>query len=255
MRKAKQTRKVRKVLRGVELYRRGVSAYLPDPVLESIKKDLREALNCPDLIVHYSFCESPGQIVNKVHYVTRATFRDYNWDRYLAEELFNFRNIRWWGAWKGEPVWGLQDAEREGEDVAGLESVSCLQSGFCPDCGLPLKVIKYDKRMGAAVCWSRPVDAVYLTIWNAEEIDGTGYYRIPYRDWSGYEFSPDQLMKLSRLEAKARTSPSIRYAWRVAGDRLLRRCEMDRLWADVLWGIEREGGKESKEDSASCLGA
>ena len=203
---SKQTKKVRKELRGIECYERGMSGYLPKPLLERIKEDLRTSLNVPDLIVNYKNCSKPGQKVHKVRYVTRATFREYDWDPYLAEELYNFRNMRWWGVWKDEPVWSLKQAEAEGANVEGLEAVSNLQEGICPDCGEPLEVLYYNRKTGKAVQWSRPIDATYLDIWQAEEISGTGYYRIPHREWAGYNFSPAELLRLESREQSARDS-------------------------------------------------
>ncbi|TET41946.1 MAG: hypothetical protein E3J60_03450 [Dehalococcoidia bacterium] len=185
------------------------SGYLSKPELEGIKASLRFALNCPELIVHYSYFDKPGQMVQKVRYITRATFRDYSWNPYMAQDLFNFRNIRWWGNWKGEPAWDLGQAKVEGEDIAGLEAVSKLQEGLCPDCGQPLKVLYHNHRTGQPVQWSRPVDSIYLDIWGAQEISGTGYYRIPRQGWHGYIFSPGELLKLEKLAVKARASPSV----------------------------------------------
>lgn len=202
LKSGKQTKKVRKKLRGTELYERRESGYMPEPLLDKIRADLRTVLNVPDLIVEYRFADKPGQIVHKVRYVTRATFHNQAWDKYMAHELYNFRNIRWWGGWKGEPVWTLAEAEAQGEDVSGLEAVSKLQEGVCPDCGLPLKVLYHNHKTGKPVQWSRPVDSVYLGIWQAEEIAGSGYYRIPHREWDGYSFSPGELLRLERLEAE-----------------------------------------------------
>ena len=118
----------------------------------------------------------------------------------MANELWNFRNMRWWGSWKGEAVWQLADAAKEGVDVEGLEAVSKLQEGRCPDCGQPLKVLYHNHKTGKPVQWSRPVDSVYLELWQAQEIAGSGYYRIPHREWAGYSFSPGELVRLEQLE-------------------------------------------------------
>ena len=201
---SKQTKEVRKESRGIKCYERRTSGYLPKPLLERIKEDLRTSLGVCDLIVHYSYCDKPGQMLNKVHYVTRATFREYSWDPYLAEEvLYNFRNTRWWGSWKDEPVWSLKQAEAEGADIEGLEAVSSLQEGVCPDCGEPLEVLYYNRKTGKPVQWSKPVDSIWLIIWGAEEIAGTDYYRIPHREWTGYSFSPGELLKPESLERSA----------------------------------------------------
>ena len=211
------------------------SAYLEKSQLEEIKVSLRTALNCPELIVHYSYFDKPGQMVQKVRYITRATFREYGWNPYMAEELFNFRNIRWWGSWKGAIAWELKEVEGEGEDVAGLEAVSSLQQGICPDCGRPLKAIRHNSGSGAPVVWSRPVDSVYLKLWDAREISGTGYYRIPGTK-SRYRsiFSPEELLKLEQLEAQARASPSVSPQVRLAGKYVNEFWERKRqAWAEL----------------------
>jgi len=201
--------------------------YLEPELLEGIKAALRQALNVPDLIISYSYFDKPGQMVQKGRYITRATFLQESWSPYMANELWNFRNMRWWGTWvkvdkttgklpEGVAVWELLDAAAEGEDVEGLEAVASLQGGVCPDCGQPLKVLYHQpdycfrkvhtksegdivKRVvnlkaGQPVRWSRPVDSTYLGIWGAEEIAGSGYYRIPHREWRGYSFSPGELL-------------------------------------------------------------
>jgi len=201
--------------------------YLEPELLEGIKAALRQALNVPDLIISYSYFDKPGQMVQKGRYITRATFLQESWSPYMANELWNFRNMRWWGTWvkvdkttgklpEGAAVWELLDAAAEGEDVEGLEAVASLQGGVCPDCGQPLKVLYYQpdycfrkvhtksegdivKRVvnlkaGQPVRWSRPTDSTYLDIWGAEEIAGSGYYRIPHREWRGYSFSPGELL-------------------------------------------------------------
>jgi len=184
------------------------TGFVPEDTLEKIQNDLREALDCPDLIVHYSYRDTPGKMVHAVRYVTRSTFRNRGWNDYMASELYNYRNARWWGTWKDEKAWGLEAAEQEGENVDGLAVIEKLCSGACPDCGEPLKVLSHNAR-GDPVRWTRAVDAVYLSAWGAEEIAGTGYYRIPHREWQGDELSPDEIVSLERLAAKAKREPSV----------------------------------------------
>lgn len=198
----KKTRRIRRELQGIDMFLRGKSGYLPMPLLERIKAELREALNCPELIVNYSKRDSPAEIVHSVRYVTRATFRDYTWDEYMVQQLYDFRNIRWWGSWKGEAVWQLGEAEAEGEDVAGLQAVEKLQAGMCPDCGKPLKVWHHS-HTGKPVQWSKPVDSTYLLIWSAVEIAGTGYYRVPVQvPPSRSVLSPGEILRLQELAAR-----------------------------------------------------
>jgi hypothetical protein len=221
----KQTKAVRRELQGIDMFLRGKSGFLPKPLLNRIKVELREALNCPDLIVHYEKRDSPGKIMHCVHYITRATFRDYSWNQYMAQELYDFRNIRWWGLWKGELAWELKQAEAEGEDIAGLEAVSGLQQGICPDCGKPLRVLHHS-HTGQPVQWSQPIDSTYLLIWGAKEIAGTGYYRIPRQAvrFGSTVFSPGEVLRLQELQAKAQAGKSI-HPWAIA-----MRQSVDELW-------------------------
>lgn len=219
-----QGKKVRREVRGIEMYQRGKSGYMPKPLLDRIVSDLRDALDCPELIVHYSYKDKPGQIVQTVRYITRATFKDATWERYMVEELYNFRNIRWWGSWSGEAAWELEQAEAEGEDVAGLGAVASLQTGMCPDCGMPLKVLHHSHRTGLPVQWTKPIDSVYLDTWGAQEIAGSGYYRIPRQPCSGSALSPEEFIRLQQLEARARQRPSV-HPWSVA-----MRQAVDELW-------------------------
>ncbi len=189
------------------------AGYIANEQLETIKAALRSALHCDDLIVNYSFADTPGMMFHKVAYVTRATFLKKEWSPYMAAQLFNFRNMRWWGKWaKVDEVtgklpaesimWSVEQAEAEGEDAEGLLSVSKLSSGVCPDCGLPLEVIGNNPQTGAPVHWSRPVDSAWLVAWNATEIAHSGYYRIPHKEWDGGERSPGVLMRQEIVERK-----------------------------------------------------
>ncbi|MBU1067845.1 hypothetical protein KKE60_08665 [Patescibacteria group bacterium] len=212
------------------------SGHLELELLETIKAELRSALNCPELIVHYSYFDKPGQIVQKARYVTRATFTDYDWSPYMANELFNFRNQRWWGSWKGEAVWQLAEAAVEGEDVdgLGLQAVSKLQDGVCPDCGQPLKVLYHNHKTGKPVIWAGLVDSTYLDIWRAEEIAGSGYYRIPHREWSGCSFPIIVRERLEEAELRAREQSSMFYVTVLARECLRRRQDNESLWRDLL---------------------
>ncbi len=172
--------------------------------LEAIKAELRAALHVPDLIVHYSYCRTPGQMLQKLRYITRATFRNYAWDPYMAEELWKFQNTRWWGDWNDTPVWELKQAEVELDDLADLEAVIKLQQGICPDCGLPLKVIGYNRKTGKPLCWSRPVESTYLLSSGAQAIAGTSYYREPHEQCQGSGLSPPDRRRLAEMWRKHR---------------------------------------------------
>jgi len=108
------------------------AGFLPDETLESLKADLRGELKCRDLIVHYSYKQTEGQMLQTLRYVTRSTFLNEQWDPYMAAQLYGFINVHRWGKWDGPPVWTSAAAE---EYVA----IEKLERGLCPDCEAHLK--------------------------------------------------------------------------------------------------------------------
>jgi len=187
-------------------------AYIEPDQLEKIKASLRTALNVPDLIVNYSYCDKPGQMFHKVEYITRATFLDREWEPYMATELFNFRNQRWWGTWTDEPAWTVD--QDKNEEITGMLKANQLQSGVCPSCndGTRLKVL-YTNRDGKPVQWTKPVDSTWLTIWSALEFAGTGYFEVPECE---HRHGPEEVLTTEIVsnmidQGQARAGPPLRY--------------------------------------------
>jgi hypothetical protein len=148
---------------------------IPAEKLERIKSMLRQAFNEPQLIVNYSFTTEPGRMVHLLKYVTRATFLDIHWDKFLAGSLYGFRNMRSWGKWDTDsPEWSLTDLASDAVDeVAGLniEAINKLGQSFCYIDGLP-------------ITWSRPQPISMLHMIQEQQPDkvenlGAGYYRLP----------------------------------------------------------------------------
>lgn len=130
------------------------SGFLSPGELEAIKGKLRKALLCPKLIVNYEYTDEVGKMAHILKYVTRSTFRNESWDDKMAHELWNFRNIRWWGNWDEPKVWNSED-----------EKISELESGCCPKCHEKIE-------------WSKPMNRFWLyTEPNVKEI-GAGYYEL-----------------------------------------------------------------------------
>lgn len=71
----------------------------------------KRALQSDKLVINYSYCTTEKQIVNRVKYILRATFRIYN--DTIKESLHNFRNC---------VQWGTIPVESEKDDI------------FCPTC-------------------------------------------------------------------------------------------------------------------------
>ena len=149
---------------------------IPAEKLEHIKAILRQAFNEPQLIVNYSFTTKPGRIVHLLKYVTRATFLDIRWDKFLAGSLYGFRNMRSWGRWDAdEPVWSLTDLTNTdaAAEVAGLnvDAINKLGQSFCYIDGLP-------------ITWSRPQPISILHLIQEHQPDkvqslGAGYFQLP----------------------------------------------------------------------------
>ena len=121
------------------------SGYIDKRRLASLKRDLRAAFG-RELVIHYQFASEPAKLLHLIKYVTRATFTDYQWDRELASNLYNFRNTWCWGKWNDPIVWepGLppDDADALARDLA---------KGNCPRChstfswgGKPVPISLFD---------------------------------------------------------------------------------------------------------------
>ena len=134
--------------------------YLSKSKLKSEKAFLRQVLGEPQLIVNYHYRKSVAEKVHTLKYVTRATFLDKEWDKEMADKLFNFQNANYWGKWADPPVWELRQGEGE------LGAVESLESGICPDCGEPIH-------------WSRPVEIAFLKTQGPVGDLGAGYFRLP----------------------------------------------------------------------------
>jgi hypothetical protein len=171
--------------------------FISDKKLEYIKAMLRAALNCPELIVNYSFAEQPGRKFHLLEYVTRATFLNIHWDPFLAGSIFGFRNMRSWGKWETEhvnestgeivsnAVWSLADLKADDKKQVkdlNIEAIHALNGGddgvcYCPKCGLPIEWEKHiHPDTGQMVLTFEPIlkqspDDILVDY-------GAGYYRL-----------------------------------------------------------------------------
>jgi hypothetical protein len=138
------------------------AGYLSPVQLEMIRLSWAGILGVDTAVVNYSYTAEIPKMVHILKYVTRATFRDYTWDGYMAGELYNFRNMRTWGKWDGAPVWTLD------KGAGAIEAVAKLEAGLCPICG-------------AAVAWGKARDVGWLEMWahrgTAHQI-GAGYWSL-----------------------------------------------------------------------------
>jgi hypothetical protein len=112
---------------------------LPKDQLELVKQALRTSVDPAPYIVNYGFAPTPGQILNRIRYATRATFRAWEWDPLLAMAFKDFRNTSWWGKgeWNRPVAWTLDQLPPK--DAKELEGLLAISKGLCPVCGGKLK--------------------------------------------------------------------------------------------------------------------
>ncbi len=136
--------------------------------LEDLKTILREKIYPKylrkryqdKLVVNYSYRDTPAKIMHTLKYVARATFLQEDWDKELAEELFNFRNCAAWGKWDQAQKW---DAPHDHDHAAALAD---LANGICPVCK-------------TKITWDRkPTPTTQLLAQGAVQFCG-GYYLLP----------------------------------------------------------------------------
>ncbi|MDD4987223.1 MAG: hypothetical protein PHQ43_15910, partial [Dehalococcoidales bacterium] len=155
--------------------------YMPAPVLAALKAGWAYILGADVVDVRVQYKKRPGDMTGCLHYVTRATFRDYEWDIDMAKELKGFRNMVVWGqvaidkvteepiSWAGipwAPVWqpdsdGRKTAAGEALDVEAIEHIV---EGTCPKCG-------------AAIEWGHSLPGSLLERMSTEAY-GAGYFNI-----------------------------------------------------------------------------
>lgn len=106
------------------------------PVLNALRRDLKMCLGLSrEPQIKYQYTTVVPKMVHALKYVTRSTFLEYDWDSEMAEELFGFRNVAWWGKWIDAPAWIF----KPGPGDVDIEAITKLVAGKCPICGSAIK--------------------------------------------------------------------------------------------------------------------
>ncbi|MGA3023103.1 MAG: hypothetical protein ABSE66_10000, partial [Thermoplasmata archaeon] len=100
---------------------------------------------------------SQAKMVHILKYMTRATFKDRSWDEALADELYNFRNMRSFGHWTDGPVWQLTGK-------AKYEHIELIGKSLCPICL-------------SKITWGRAIPIAWLKYESSKSLDA-GYYQL-----------------------------------------------------------------------------
>jgi hypothetical protein len=110
-------------------------SYIKAEKLQAIKTEWAEILGTKLENVYVTYKRTPSDMAGCLHYVTRSTFLDYDWDVEMAMELRNFRNMVVWGRdWKRETEWEVDPKERvsiTGENL-DVYSIEKLIEHHCP---------------------------------------------------------------------------------------------------------------------------
>ena len=138
--------------------------------LEEIKKAIARVTGVEMCVVNYQYSRVPARKVHMLKYVCRNTFLKKSWDPEMAHELYGFTNAHWWGDWKGDPVWTLEEAEPK-DTIADK-----IAAGICPDCGEPIHWVGGKKNL-VPTCLLEPLGFKYV---------GKGYYILD-GEWESFD--------------------------------------------------------------------
>ncbi|MBA7577418.1 hypothetical protein ES708_19270 [subsurface metagenome] len=124
---------------------------LPRSIAKTIGKDLD---------IRYRYRQTPKKIMHTIKYVTKASFRDIEWDEPLASALRGFHNGCFAGFWNDSPKWKLTGTDKK------FNALLPLAEGKHPVSGKP-------------IVWnSRPFPFVLVLMEEPVDIGG-GYYLLP----------------------------------------------------------------------------
>ncbi|GAI23044.1 unnamed protein product, partial [marine sediment metagenome] len=124
---------------------------LPRSIAKTIGKDLE---------IQYSYSRSPKKIMHWIKYVTKASFKDIEWDEPLASAFYGFHNGCFAGTWDAPPKWKLTGTDKK------FNALLPLAEGKHPVSGKP-------------IVWNRrPIPFVLVLMEEPVDIGG-GYYLLP----------------------------------------------------------------------------
>lgn len=95
--------------------------------------------NKVNVIARYRYKDTPPKMYHTLRYITRPTFRCWEWDKQWSIRLENStkHNSFVWGThyrnpkWNRDPVWSVEDLDGDGTDPEAAD----LRRSVCPECG------------------------------------------------------------------------------------------------------------------------
>ena len=124
---------------------------LPRSIAKTIGKDLD---------IRYAYRRTNKKMMHTIKYVTKASFRDIEWDEPLASALYGFHNGCFAGTWDDSPKWKLTGTDKK------FNALLPLAEGKHPVSGKP-------------IVWNRrPIPWLLVSMETYFDIGG-GYYLLP----------------------------------------------------------------------------
>lgn len=174
-----------------------------DPeMLERVKQGWRDVLGVDTVDINVTYAKTPATIVKHLMYVTRATFKEWEWDVDMALELRGFRNMVVWGLkqWRDAPKWDTKPftrIDRETGEPADVDAIENIVNGECHVCR-------------AHIEWSKPLPMQLLELVEKRSL-GAGYYALD--DMPPSRPLPESLAMTFRRRLTEENTKK-RHAWR-----------------------------------------
>ncbi|GAH77164.1 unnamed protein product, partial [marine sediment metagenome] len=155
-----------------------------------------------------------------IKYVTKASFRESEWDELLAVSLYGFHNAGWAGHWEDPPAWRLTGSDKKYNPLVKVAQ------GLHPETGKP-------------ITWSRkPVPWVLALMEDPVDIGGGWYLLPPIRPPPG--LPPEITQKLFWMDQVHRAEVQLAEQ-RARDERERASSEQQGWWYDVLKPESTEG--------------
>ncbi|GAJ18887.1 unnamed protein product, partial [marine sediment metagenome] len=154
-----------------------------------------------DLEISYSYARSPKRMMHWIKYVTKASFRDIEWDEPLANALYGFHNGCFAGFWDDPPKWKLTGTDKK------FNALLAIRKGLHPVSGKP-------------IVWNKePIPWALVKQQNPVDIGG-GYYLLPpIREPPAERWQPTNLTELPDGDSR-KHSNAVRRSIDIARERV-----------------------------------
>ncbi|GAI60475.1 unnamed protein product, partial [marine sediment metagenome] len=88
-------------------------ASLKDLICRKLLSPTMRKIGGSKMVIHYDYTQEAKRKVHWIKYVTKASFRDIEWDEALAHKLYGFHNGCFAGTWNDPPKWKLTGTDKK----------------------------------------------------------------------------------------------------------------------------------------------